>query len=77
MTDVSEMPSSHVVDRQSAETAIGSKDPLQDLRIRAAWLYYVKGFTQKETALLLAINRVQVTRLLAEARKRGEVPHSN
>ena len=73
MNDVSGMRPRHVVDRQSGETVIGSRDPLQDLRIRAAWLYYVEGFTQKETAQQLGINRVQVTRWLAEARKRGEV----
>ena len=43
------------------------------MRVRAAWLYYVEGLTQQATAKLLKINRVQVTRLLAEARKRGEV----
>ena len=51
----------------------GNIDPSQEIRIRAAWLYYVEGLTQQETARLLKINRVQVTRLLAEARKRGEV----
>lgn len=51
----------------------GMLDPSQDIRIRAAWLYYVEGLTQRETASQLKINRVQVTRLLADARKRGEV----
>ena len=51
----------------------GNIDPSQEIRIRAAWLYYVEGLTQQETARLLKINRLQVTRLLAEARKRGEV----
>ena len=51
----------------------GNIDPSREIRIRAAWLYYVEGLTQQETARLLKINRVQVTRLLAEARKRGEV----
>ena len=73
VTDVSKIQPGQVVDRQGVETVIASKDPLQDLRTRAAWLYYVEGFTQKETAQQLGINRVQVTRLLAEARKRGEV----
>ena len=48
-------------------------DPAHELRIRAAWVYYIEGLTQQETASILGINRVQVTRLLAEARKRGEV----
>ena len=73
MSDVSKMRLGHGVDSLLAVTATGSKDPSKDLRIRAAWLYYVEGFTQKETAQQLGINRVQVTRLLAEARKRGEV----
>ena len=51
----------------------GIIDPSREIRIRAAWLYYIEGLTQQETARLLKINRVQVTRLLAEARKRGEV----
>lgn len=48
-------------------------DPADELRTRAAWMYYIEGLTQQETAKLLGINRVQVTRLLADARKRGEV----
>lgn len=43
------------------------------LRVRAAWIYYVEGRTQSETAKVLGISRVSVTRLLAEARRRGEV----
>lgn len=50
-----------------------SIDPGHELRIRAAWIYYIEGLTQQETARILGVNRVQVTRLLAEARKRGEV----
>lgn len=51
----------------------GAVDLSQELRIRAAWIYYIEGLTQQETAEVLGVNRVQVTRLLAEARKRGEV----
>lgn len=51
----------------------GTMDQSREIRVRAAWLYYVEGLTQQETSKLLDINRVQVTRLLAEARKRGEV----
>ena len=46
---------------------------MKEQRIRAAWLYYVEGLTQQETAGQLGINRVQVNRLLADARRRGEV----
>ena len=51
----------------------GKSDPSRDIRIRAAWLYYVEGMTQQETAEKLGLNRVQVTRLIADANKRGEV----
>ncbi len=50
-----------------------SPDAAQTLRIRAAWIYYVEGRTQNEVAASLGINRVAVTRLLSEARRRGEV----
>lgn len=48
-------------------------DPADRLRIRAAWIYYVEGCTQNEVAERLGTSRVAVTRLLAEARRRGEV----
>lgn len=51
----------------------GASDPGQALRIRAAWIYYVEGLTQNEVAAALGINRVMVTRLLSEARRRSEV----
>lgn len=41
--------------------------------IRAAWLYYVAGNTQEQTAELLGISRVKVNRLLAEAKEAGIV----
>lgn len=43
------------------------------LRIRAAWLYYIEGMTQSDVAKKLGVNRIMVTRLLSEAKKRGEV----
>ncbi|MBT6543265.1 MAG: sugar-binding transcriptional regulator [Rhodobacteraceae bacterium] len=70
MTDTSSI---HQTDNTIIERHNGSIDPSRDMRVRAAWLYYVEGLTQQATAKLLKINRVQVTRLLAEARKRGEV----
>jgi len=48
-------------------------DALRDQRVRAAWIYYVEGRTQNEVAQALGINRVAVTRLLSEAKRRGEV----
>ena len=70
MTDTSSI---HQTGNTIIERHNGSIDPSREMRVRAAWLYYVEGLTQQATAKLLKINRVQVTRLLAEARKRGEV----
>ena len=47
--------------------------PYDQLRVRAAWLYYVEGLTQADVAKRLGVNRIMVTRLLADARNRGEV----
>ena len=63
----------HDADQPVIEKSAVDSDPMKDTRIRAAWLYYVEGLTQRDTAKELGINRVQVTRLLADARKRGEV----
>ncbi|TCR81570.1 sugar-binding transcriptional regulator [Rhizobium sp. BK376] len=43
------------------------------LRLRAAWLYYNQGLTQKEVAEQLGISRTTVIRLLDEAMRRSEV----
>ena len=43
------------------------------LRLRAAWLYYNRGMTQKDLADRLGISRSSVIRLLDEARARSEV----
>lgn len=43
------------------------------LRLRAAWLYYNQGLTQKDVATQLGISRTTVIRLLDEAMKRSEV----
>ncbi|MEO1109860.1 MAG: sugar-binding transcriptional regulator [Pseudomonadota bacterium] len=62
---------------KSSSDAIAAKnngrDPHQQLRIRAAWLYYVEGLTQSDVAKRLKVNRVMITRILSEARSRGEV----
>lgn len=51
----------------------GKADQSRDARVRAAWLYYVEGMTQQEVARQIGVNRVQVTRMIAEAKRRGEV----
>ncbi|MCM2475763.1 sugar-binding transcriptional regulator [Rhizobium sp. CG5] len=43
------------------------------VRLRAAWLYYNQGLTQKDVAERLGISRSTVIRLLDEALKRAEV----
>jgi DNA-binding transcriptional regulator LsrR (DeoR family) len=43
------------------------------LRIRAAWLYYNQGMTQKDVAEKLGVSRSTVIRMLDEALKRSEV----
>lgn len=43
------------------------------LRLRAAWLYHSRGWTQKAIAESLNISRSSVIRLLEEARARAEV----
>ena len=48
-------------------------DPQKEQRIRAAWIYYVEGRTQQEVSQELGVNRVAVTRLLSEAKRRSEV----
>lgn len=43
------------------------------LRLRAAWLYYNQGMTQKDVAEKLGLSRSTVIRLLDEAMKRSDV----
>ncbi|MBO3762098.1 sugar-binding transcriptional regulator [Ciceribacter sp. L1K22] len=43
------------------------------LRLRAAWLYYNEGMTQKDVADRLGISRSTVIRMLDEALRRAEV----
>lgn len=46
---------------------------VQELAVRAAWLYYVQGLTQAEVAKRLALSRVKVNRLIAEAHRQNAV----
>lgn len=55
------------------EQAHAIAGPHKQLRIRAAWMYYIDGLTQAEIAKTLGVNRILITRVIAEARKRGEV----
>ncbi len=51
----------------------GEFDLDQDVRIRAAWLYYMEGLTQDAVAHILGITRARVLRMLAAAREDGTV----
>jgi DNA-binding transcriptional regulator LsrR (DeoR family) len=44
-----------------------------DLKVRAAWLYYVEGLTQEQAARAMNVSRAKVIRLLAAARDAGVV----
>lgn len=44
-----------------------------DVKVRAAWLYFVEGLTQEQVAQALGITRLKVTRLIATARNDGTV----
>jgi DNA-binding transcriptional regulator LsrR (DeoR family) len=45
----------------------------QDLRVRAAWLYYMEGMTQEQVAQRLEISRLKTLRILAACRDEGIV----
>ena len=61
------------INRSDAAPSRSVRDPHHQLRVRAAWLYYVEGLTQSDVAKKLGVNRIMITRLLSEARARGEV----
>lgn len=50
-----------------------SQDATTQLRVRAAWLYFIEGLTQAEIAQKLDVSRISITRMISEARRRGEV----
>ncbi|MDO4919364.1 sugar-binding transcriptional regulator [Kocuria sp.] len=57
---------------QTPLTPRGGERPQEEL-FRAAWLYYEEGATQAQVAADLEVSRPTVSRLLAEARRRGIV----
>lgn len=44
-----------------------------DIKVRAAWLYFVEGLTQEQIARHLNTSRVKIVRMLAAAREEGIV----
>lgn len=56
-----------------AEPVKGLGETEEELMVRAAWLYYVGGFNQEETAAQLGLTRARVNRLLSDARESGFV----
>lgn len=52
---------------------MGDFDLDDDLRTRAAWLYYIEGMTQDQVAQELGFTRARVLRMLAAARQDGTV----
>ena len=57
--------------RRSGGQAPVSEDAA--LRVRAAWLYYNQGLTQKDVSDRLGVSRGTIIRILAEAIERGDV----
>jgi DNA-binding transcriptional regulator LsrR (DeoR family) len=53
--------------------AAEGETPLRDLKVRAAWFYYVEGLTQEQIAAAMRISRAKVVRLLFAARNEGIV----
>ena len=41
--------------------------------VKAAWYYYIVGYTQNDIASMLGLSRAKVVRLLDEAREQGVV----
>ena len=52
----------------NAVSSRSTRDPRHQLRVCAAWLYYVEGLTQSDVAKKLGVNRIMITCLLSEAR---------
>ena len=50
------------INRSDAAPSRSVRDPHHQLRVRAAWLYYVEGLTQSDVAKKLGVNRIMITR---------------
>lgn len=61
-----------MADKDMASLELGHMSD-DELRVRAAWLYYVGDLNQAETAQRLGITRARANKLIAEARERGLV----
>lgn len=59
--------------RDSRDSGAGLIDRQEQQATRAAWLYYIAGLTQAQIAKQLGLNRIRVTRMLAQAREQGMV----
>jgi DNA-binding transcriptional regulator LsrR (DeoR family) len=53
--------------------SVQAEESLRDLKVRAAWFYYVEGLTQEQIAAAMGISRAKVVRLLFAARNEGIV----
>jgi len=60
-----------VTTKKSRRSLVQHSD--HDIRIRAAWLYYMEGLTQEQVAHRLDISRLKTLRILAACREEGIV----
>ena len=54
-------------------TVAGDDETVADMKVRAAWMYYIEGLTQEQIAQELETSRIKVNRLLSFARNDGTV----
>jgi DNA-binding transcriptional regulator LsrR (DeoR family) len=60
--------------RMSIElTVADNEETVADIKVRAAWMYYIEGLTQEQIAQELETSRIKVNRLLSSARSEGIV----
>ena len=68
------MPSSDKTrTRRKAREPASSPRGSVDLKVKAAWLYYVEGLTQEQVARHLNVSRLKVLRMLAACGQEGIV----
>lgn len=58
---------------EPSATQSGAGNRSKQMRLRAAWMYFIEEKTQSEIADHLGVGRVTVVRLLSDARQRNEV----